>query len=108
MNCILLRRGAVSPANITITLAGTFSSSYAYATINGTKYTAETTLEVEKGTTVKIYVSARSSSNRALCYVKLNGETVLSRGGTYNFIPTKNAVITFGYTNYGYAEITTS
>ena len=38
----------------------------------------------------------------------LNGETVLSGGGTYNIIPTKNAVITFGYTTYGYAEITTS
>lgn len=111
MNCIFLRRSypEPKPKKLTMTLTGTFNSSYGYVTINGTKYKSAQTVEVEAGTEISVYVGGRSSTGN--CQVSLNGTKVHSGAGTYTFVPTNNATIKMSmsgssYYSYYFATIT--
>ena len=113
MNCRLPRVISITPASITVNISGKLSSQHAYATVGGTTYKVETTLQdVSKGTQASVYVGAMASDLRDSCYVKLNGETVQSGYGTYSFVISHSMTITFGSSGsvpniYYYAEITT-
>lgn len=57
------RSKAATPIAVTITGSGGILSNYAYATINGTKYTSATDgLEVMPGDTISFSVYGESSS----------------------------------------------
>lgn len=99
---MFLRRGKVGPFTVALTENGSaFSSSYAYATVDGTKYTDPATLELAYGSIVEVYVSGRKASHQALCYVTLDGETVQDGAGTYSYKVTRNATLTFGENGNG-------
>lgn len=106
---MFLRRGKVGPFTVVLTEEGNgFNSSYAYATVDGTKYTDPATLELAYGSIVDVFVSARSSY-QAQCYVTLDGETVQSGAGTYSYKVTRNATLTFNRSgNYRFCDIVTS
>lgn len=98
---MFLKRGKVGPFTVILTENGSgFNSSYAYATVDGTKYTDAATLELAYGSIVDVFVSARSSY-QALCYVTLDGETVQNGAGTYSYKVTRNATLTFGKNGNG-------
>lgn len=99
---MFLRRGKVGPFTVVLTEDGSgFNSSYAYATVDGTKYTDAATLELAYGSIVEVYVSGRKAEAKALCYVTLDGETVQSGAGTYSYRVTRNATLTFGKNGTG-------
>lgn len=110
MNCIFLSRGTPPPMANTVTLTGALNSSYAYVTINGTKYSRAQTLEVESGTEISVYVGSMMGNSS---YINFNGTKVLSGKGTYTFTLTADTTITMAqsgssWTAYYYANITTS
>lgn len=60
---------------IPVTITSSGNASYCYVTINGTKYSSETSgIEVEAGSEIGLSVRARSSSVRG--YIYINGTTV--------------------------------
>ena len=69
----------------TVTLSGTFDSSYGYVMIGGTKYTSAGSYTVPMGEQVHITVSSSSSSQRSNCQVTLDGRTVMDGSGTYDY-----------------------
>ena len=78
----------------------TTTSGYGYITIDGTKYTGATTVEVPLGTAIAVTVSGGSSSARKRCRITLNSESVQSGSGTYTFTATDDAELVFAqYTN---------
>lgn len=96
-----------------VTLAGSFHTSYAYATIDGTKYTSAGTVQ---GEAISVTVGGMSpyTSN---CAVYLDGVKVLNGAGTYQYTETKDIAVVFtahteavfgtNLTVYGTCEITT-
>lgn len=87
---------------VAVSVSGSTSSSYGYATIGSTKIVEATTMEIEKTQTVKVYVGAKETNARSYCYVSLNGTTVKSGYGTYTLDITgcKTVTIRF-YTQTG-------
>ncbi|MBO5715601.1 MAG: hypothetical protein J6S23_04310 [Clostridia bacterium] len=100
--------GGTTPKEYAVTLSGTFSSSYGYVTINGTKYTTATTVNVAEGTAVSVYVAGTYTNYDGLANVTLNGTKVQNGKGTYNHTVTSNCKITMSYSQSSYkAAITT-
>lgn len=94
---------------ILVTLSGAMGS-VASATIDGTRYTQEITVKAE---TVSFTVNAVASSDRSLCYIKLDGATVLRGAGTYQYMGKNNIKATFSMDTgnngmlYGMCDIVT-
>ena len=103
----------------TVTITGRGNGTYAYVTIDGTKYTQATTLEVPRGTSIRIntmtdqfnVIDSSITFNGNVVAVSSNNNETLS----YEFAAsTDNVNIALTYTNYkkeyytGYATITTS
>lgn len=101
-------------ATYTVNISGTLNSSYAYATLAGTKTTTTGTKTYTSKPTIAVYVSSSNSSARSNCKVTLNGTTVKTGYGSYTAdIGEADIVnITFasaqsGYYTYYTCDITT-
>ena len=77
-----------------VQITGAFSSNNAYAEIDGTKYTAETTVQVPRHCSSSVTVGAGTYATK-YCQVTLNGEVVFSGEGTYTFTIDSDTVILF-------------
>lgn len=110
MNCIMLSRGAPPEIALTLTVSGSFNSTYGYVKVGETTYTSAQTVSVAAGTEVTVYVGGRSSSARKNCYISLNGEKVLSgAAGDYTFAMTRSTSVVMSLgSSYYYATITTT
>lgn len=96
-----------------VTLAGTFHTSYAYATIDGTKHTSAGTV---RGEAVSVTVGGMASYNND-CFIKLDGVYVQRGAGTYQYTGEQDIIATFAthtdmiigvsMTTYATCEITT-
>lgn len=75
MQCILPKKN-IMISSFYVALSGTFSSSYGYVTIDGTKYTSAQTLTVAEGTSVTVYCGASFPFLLPSATIKLNGTTV--------------------------------
>lgn len=101
----------VSP-NKTVTITGSGDSSYAYVTINGTKYISPATVSVPIGTVMTCTVSDQYFNDQ-YCYISVDGVKVLENAiGSYNHTVTTSCAVTLVVTqsngaSYGYIEITT-
>lgn len=101
----------VSP-NKTVTITGSGDSSYAYVTINGTKYISPATVSVPIGTVMTCTVSDQYF-NGPYCYISVDGVKVLENAiGSYNHTVTTSCAVTLVVTqsngvSYGYIAITT-
>lgn len=101
----------VSP-NKTVTITGSGNSSYAYVTINGTKYISPATVSVPNGTVMTCSVSDQYV-NDPYCYISVDGVKVLENAiGSYNHTVTTSCAVTLAVTqsngvSYGYITITT-
>lgn len=96
---------------VTVVLTGTIKN--AYASINGTSYTATGTYEAESPATIIVYVASDPASAGDKCWVKLNGTKVQSGYGKYTFTTEASTVTikfasTYDGDTYATAEITTS
>lgn len=85
---LFTKRSKAAKPPIAVTITGTGSAIYCYATINGTKYHSETTgIEVMPGDTIGFTVGGTSSSSKG--YVKIDGKEVLTvtdgSKSTYNW-----------------------
>ena len=96
MQCILPKKN-IMISSFYVALSGTFSSSYGYVTIDGTKYTSAQTLTVAEGTSVTVYCGASLPFMLGGATIKLNGTTVAE--GTYNKGEAAAAEYTFSVTN---------
>ena len=96
MQCILPKKN-IMISSFDVALSGTFSSSYGYVTINGTKYTSAQTLTVAEGTSVTVYCGASFPFLVRLATIKLNGTTVAE--GTLTNKEAVAAEYTFSVTN---------
>lgn len=99
---------------VTVTLSGTFDSTYAYVTIGGKTYTSAQTLTVEKGTGVTVVTYGSGSGGGLNAVIQLNG-TKVGNSTTYVFAVTDNCKIVgdiktdasaTGTTGYGRVSIT--
>lgn len=70
-------------ATYTVNISGTLNSSYAYATLNGTKTTTAGTKTYTSKPTIAVYVSSSNSYARSNCKVTLNNSTVKNGYGSY-------------------------
>lgn len=75
---------------VTVNLTGSFSSSYGYVTIGGTKYYSSGSHAVPIGSQIGITVDGSSS-----CEITLNGVAVKSGTGTYNYTVNTDCSIAF-------------
>ena len=77
-------------STIKVTITGSVSASYGYVTINGTRHTYPTTLEIEPGTTIQVSVKGSYGG------VYLNDTKVVSGSSlsmkTYTFVPDTESV----------------
>lgn len=96
MQCILPKKN-IMISSFDVALSGTFSSSYGYVTIDGTKYTSAQTLTVAEGTSVTVYCGASLPFLLSAATIKLNGTTVAE--GTYTNGAAAAAEYTFSVTN---------
>lgn len=81
-------------ANVTVSITGSyFDSTYGYVTINGTKYTSATSVEVSKGAEIAVCVGSNNTTAGTNCYIVKNGETVQSGQGTHTFTADGNVSI---------------
>lgn len=108
MQCLQLTRGDAPSTAVTVTLSGTFSSTYAYVTIGGTKYTEATTLTVKRGTEVAVGTYGVASASGA-AMITLNG-TIIGNSQVYTFAVTDNCkivgTVSAGKGSYGTIDIT--
>ena len=101
----------VSPYK-TVTITGSGHSSYAYVTINGTKYISPATVSVPIGTVMTCTVSDQYQAYPE-CYISVDGVKVLEHAiGSYNHTVTTSCAVTFDVAqtsglSYGYITITT-
>jgi len=65
---------------VTISTASPYSSTYAYCTVNGVRYTSAANLVVEEGTEIIAYVKSKSTSFQSL--ITLNGSFVYNKKST--------------------------
>ena len=77
-----------------VQISGAFSSNNAYAEIDGTKYTAETTVQAPRHCSASVTVGAGTYATK-FCQVTLNGEVVFNGEGTYTFAIDSDTVILF-------------
>ena len=85
---LFTKRSEADKPPIAVTITGTGSRVHCYATINGNKYTSETTgIEVMPGDTIGFTVGGASPSSKG--YVKIDGKEVLTvtdgSKSTYNW-----------------------
>lgn len=115
MQCLQLTRGDAPSTAVTVTLSGTFSSTYAYVTIGGTKYTEATTLTVKRGTEIEANVGYYSTNEMSKATITLNGNSVgnpmeTREVKTYSFAVTDNCkivgTVSTGNKRYGTITIT--
>ena len=87
----------------TVTVTGTGNSNYCYLTINGNKVYSARVYHVTSGDEIECFLDAARSS------VILNGETVMSKPGTYTYTVTSDCSIDLNcYGNFiAKIEITT-
>lgn len=101
----------VSPYK-TVTITGSGHSSYAYVTINGTKYISPATVSVPIGTVMTCTVSDQYQAYPE-CYISVDGVKVLEHAiGSYNHTVTTSCAVTLDVAqtsglSYGYITITT-
>lgn len=88
------------PETVTVTLSGTFNSTYCYVTINGMVYAAAQELKVAVGDEISIYFQGKDGTNSTslVSRVYLNGKSVsnsvaASGGKTYSFTVTSDVKI---------------
>lgn len=94
----------------TVTLGASTLSTRAYAEVDGVKYTTAVTLQVKSGTTLAIFAKKTSTRNT---YVYLNGEKVLTAGGTtffseYSMAIESDVTVEYSGDSVYYVYITTS
>lgn len=102
MQCLQLTRGDAPSTEVTVELAGEFSTSKGVsAIINGTKYGSTQTLKVDKGTEVTVTISAGNSTALRESSITLNGTTPsdvetsgVNNRMSYTFAATDNCKIT--------------
>lgn len=89
---------------VSVTMFGTFNASYAYATIDGTKYSKPVVLSaVERGADARatVVTDGTSSSDKRNTKITLNGVEVKNAGSTgsasYDFTITDDCLIEGGY-----------
>lgn len=88
----------------TVTITGEGNINVCYVTINGTKYYEASTLEVEAGTIIDMYVTGRYGSSTGT--ITLNGTTVASgRPAEYAYTATGDVTIAFRFSEYGSSSI---
>ena len=101
----------VSP-NKTVTITGSGHSTYAYVTINGTKYISPATVSVPNGTVMTCTVSDQYQGYPE-CYISVDGVKVLENAiGSYNHTVTTSCAVTLDVVqpsglSCGYITITT-
>lgn len=101
----------VSPYK-TVTITGSGHSSYAYVTINGTKYISPATVSVPIGTVMTCTVYDQYPSYPE-CYISVDGVKVLEHDtGSYNHTVTTSCAVALDVAqanglSYGYITITT-
>ena len=88
-------------------------SSRSYVTVNGTTYSAETTLTLQKNTEISVYVGYSGWGMQNSSKVTYNGNTVKTGEGTYTFSIEEDTNIVFTKVTqdnkyYYNAEITTA
>lgn len=88
-------------------------SSKSYVSVNGTTYSAETTLTLQKNTEISVYVGYNGWGAQSYSIVTYNGNTVKTGEGTYTFSIEDDTNIVFtkvtqGTKYYYNAEITTA
>lgn len=92
---MFLRR--VAKPQYEVRIDGTLSADYLYVTIGGTKYTSVTTVTLEQGEEVSVYVKGYNGGSAAIYF----DGSVVSRGGTYTFKVTADTSITGSYQKSG-------
>lgn len=99
----------VTPETVTLSLTGSYDSSYGYVLVDGTKYTGVQTLTLEKGTEITVFCSSSNRTARARSYVRLNGTDVAtgtsSAAAQYTYTLTSNTAIRMAngtYNSYAY------
>lgn len=99
MQCRVPRKNK-RPETVTVTLSGTFNSTYCYVTINGMVYAAARELKVAVGDEISIYFQGKDGTNSTslVSRVYLNGKSVsnsvaASGGKTYSFTVTSDVKI---------------
>lgn len=105
-----------APSIITVNITGTGHTNFVCATINGTKYSSATTLEIDPGTSISLMASSGTAGNRPNCYITLNGTRVASgssgSGASYTFTPDCSEVnielVFFGTNSSTRIAVTTS
>ena len=101
----------VSPYK-TVTITGSGHSTYAYVTINGTKYISPATVSVPNGTVMTCTVSDQYHGYPE-CYISVDGVKVLENAiGSYNHTVTTSCAVTLDVAqpsglSCGYITITT-
>ena len=85
----------ITKPTFTVQLTGTPVKTYGYVTVDGTAYTAETVLQVDRHQTISITVSGYNSTQYKSCEITQNGEIVQSGAGTYTFNVESDVVINF-------------
>lgn len=83
----------------TVTVTGTGNSNSCYITINGNKVYSERVYHITSGDEIECCVNALS------CSVKLNGETVMSKSGTYTYTVTSDCSIALSCSSNFIAKI---
>lgn len=95
---MFLRR--VAKRQYEIWISGSFSDTYSYVTIRGTKYSdysSNTKVMVEEGEEVSVYAKGYNGGSAAIFF----DGSVVSRGGTYTFKVTADTSITGRYQKSG-------
>lgn len=84
---------------ISVTLSGTFHPDAAYATIDGTKYTAAGTVQ---GEDVRVYISGTSGYTDG-CFVAVDGVHVQDGAGEYQYTGKSDINVAFNpmFSSYG-------
>lgn len=86
------------PQMFTVEITGSGNYSHSYVIINGTRYTASATVEVESGSIILAHASVNSDGTYKAT-IKLNGTTVKesTMSCEYQYTVTGNVGISLGY-----------
>lgn len=79
-----------------VQITGAFQASKAYAEIDGTKYTAETTVQAPRHCVASVTVGGGTYAKN-YPQVTMNGDVVLTGEGTYTFSVNSDTEILFTY-----------
>ena len=94
---MFLRRGLAGKIALEITETGTtgLGKTQGYVTVDGTKYYAATTLELNRGSVVEIYVGSTNATYAERSYIKIDGRTVQTGKGTYRYVVRRPSTLLF-------------